>query len=159
MSASGHAGPRVGAILVAIIVALVAGGCAASGSVTPLSTDGAGPAASTDPDAPTPVPNTVPTPLEPGSGGVVLTAANIAFGQTEVAAPADTPFQLQLDNKDGGVPHNVTILAADGSEVFSGDIFVGPGLRVYDVPALPAGSYRFMCKVHPNMTGTLHVGG
>jgi plastocyanin len=26
---------------------------------------------------------------------------------------------------------------------------------VYDVPALPAGSYTFACTVHPNMTGSI----
>jgi plastocyanin len=25
----------------------------------------------------------------------------------------------------------------------------------YDVPALAAGTYGFVCSVHPNMTGTL----
>jgi plastocyanin len=28
---------------------------------------------------------------------------------------------------------------------------------VYQVPALPAGSYPFVCDVHPSMTGTLTV--
>jgi plastocyanin len=27
----------------------------------------------------------------------------------------------------------------------------------YDVPALPAGPYAFVCTVHPQMTGTLNV--
>ena len=26
--------------------------------------------------------------------------------------------------------------------------------KVYDVPALPAGAYTFVCTVHPTMTGT-----
>ena len=29
--------------------------------------------------------------------------------------------------------------------------------KIYDVPALPAGPYGFVCTVHPNMTGTLTV--
>ena len=29
------------------------------------------------------------------------------------------------------------------------------GRRTYDVPALPAGTYGFVCTVHPNMIGTL----
>ena len=27
----------------------------------------------------------------------------------------------------------------------------------YDVSALPAGPYTFVCSVHPNMTGTLNA--
>jgi len=30
---------------------------------------------------------------------------------------------------------------------------------VYNVPALKAGTYSFVCSVHPNMTGTLKIGG
>jgi plastocyanin len=29
--------------------------------------------------------------------------------------------------------------------------------RTYDVPALAAGTYEFVCTVHPNMRGTLTV--
>jgi plastocyanin len=41
--------------------------------------------------------------------------------------------------------------------VFKGAIFPGPAQQTYDVPALKAGSYGFVCTVHPNMTGTLTV--
>jgi plastocyanin len=30
-------------------------------------------------------------------------------------------------------------------------------VRVYDVPAIPAGSYTFICTVHPNMTGVANI--
>jgi plastocyanin len=159
MSTTRFAHPRVGAFAVAIAVALLVTACGGSGGATGPPSGAPRLGASADAFVPTPVPNTVPTPLAGGDGGLVVTAANIAFEPTELAAPADTPFRLQLNNKDGGVPHNVTILASDGSELFTGEIFVGPGAKAYDLPALPAGSYRFMCKVHPNMTGTLHVGG
>ena len=42
--------------------------------------------------------------------------------------------------------------------MFSGATFPGIATQTYDVPALAAGSYPFMCTVHPNMTGTLTVG-
>ena len=36
-----------------------------------------------------------------------------------------------------------------------GDDFKGVATRDYQVPALAAGEYTFVCTVHPNMTGTL----
>ena len=47
--------------------------------------------------------------------------------------------------------------SASGAEVFKGEIFSGVDTRTYAVPALPAGTYAFVCSVHPNMTGTLTV--
>jgi plastocyanin len=44
-----------------------------------------------------------------------------------------------------------------GEEVFQGEIVTGPTQVTYDVPALPAGPYAFVCTVHPQMTGTLNV--
>ena len=32
--------------------------------------------------------------------------------------------------------------------------FAGVATKVYDVPALPAGAYTFVCTIHPTMTGT-----
>ena len=36
-----------------------------------------------------------------------------------------------------------------GTIVFKGDVFPGVATKIYDVPALPAGSYTFLCIVHP----------
>ena len=88
-----------------------------------------------------------------------MIALNIAFDVKELSAPADTTFQIDFDNQDAGIPHNVEIKDGNGQTVFLGDIFTGPAKITYQVPALAAGTYTFICTVHPNMTGTLTVGG
>lgn len=94
-----------------------------------------------------------------GSGVVAITAKGIAFEQAALTAPAGTPFQIVFTNDDAGTPHNVAIHkdSPSGSEVFKGEIFNGVATRTYDVPALAAGAYAFVCTVHPNMVGTLTV--
>jgi plastocyanin len=66
---------------------------------------------------------------------------------------------MTFENKQAGVPHNVAIWdsPALNTEYFQGEIFDGPDTRVYEVPPLAAGTYWFICTVHPNMTGTLYV--
>jgi plastocyanin len=88
---------------------------------------------------------------------VTITASNIAFTTPEVTAPADKPFTIAFDNQDSA-PHDVVIKDAGGATAFEGEIVTGPAVVVYDVPALPAGGYTFVCSVHPNMTGTLDAG-
>ena len=42
--------------------------------------------------------------------------------------------------------------------IVRGDIFSGVDSRTYDVPSLPAGTYKFECSIHPTqMFGTLTV--
>jgi plastocyanin len=150
--------PPLKAVLVVVVVGALVGACGSSTAPTPAGAASPSPAESVD----APVPTAIPDPglTQPAAGGgPVVTAANIAFEPTDLAAPAGEPFKLTLVNKDAGVPHTIAITGPDGSELFVGEIFTGPGARTFDVPALAAGSYAFLCKVHPNMTGTLHVGG
>jgi cytochrome c oxidase subunit II len=95
----------------------------------------------------------------PAPAPLALTAQNIAYDKTELNAPANTPFQIQFDNQDASIPHNVAIHQGSptGAEVFKGEIFPGPAQKTYDVPPLQAGAYAFVCSVHPNMNGTLTV--
>ena len=100
-----------------------------------------------------------PAPSGPSSGtSIEIAALNIAFDKAELAAPADEPFRIVFANNDAGVPHNVEIKDSAGTSIFKGEIFNGVETRTYDVPALAAGSYTFICTVHPNMAGTLTVG-
>ena len=95
-----------------------------------------------------------------GAGPTVqISAHNIAFSQSTVTAPANTAFTIHFDNQDQGVPHDIAIAQGSptGQQVFKGDIVTGAAATDYHVPALPAGTYSFVCTVHPNMTGTLTV--
>jgi plastocyanin len=85
---------------------------------------------------------------------VTLTAVNIDFSPKDLTVPATKPFTMAFDNQDSA-PHDVVIKDASGTAVFSGELVTGPKAVVYDVPALPAGSYTFSCTVHPNMTGSI----
>jgi len=98
-------------------------------------------------------------PEGPAGPTLAVTAFNIAFDTTALQAPADTPFKIDFDNKDPGTPHNVAIHEGSptGPEVWKGEVFAGPAKKTYDVPPLKAGTYGFVCSVHPNMTGTLTV--
>ena len=78
----------------------------------------------------------------------------MAFVETTLTAPAGKPFTLAFVNEDPGTPHNVELKDGGGTSVYKGAIFPGVDTRVYDVPAIPAGTYTFVCSVHSNMTGT-----
>ena len=101
-------------------------------------------------------------PQPSGSGNanvVVISAVDIKYEQDTLTAPAGTPFQIQFENKDAGVPHNVSLHTggSTGAEIFKGTIFNGVETRTYDIAALDAGAYAFVCSVHPTMIGTLNV--
>ena len=99
------------------------------------------------------------TPPAPAGTVLKVVAAAIKFDVKELSAPADAAFQIEFDNQDAGIPHNIEIKDAGGKTVFKGEIFNGAAVKTNDVPALGAGNYTFICTVHPNMAGTLKVGG
>ena len=115
----------------------------------------------TPPATPSPAPSGEPGPTAAPGESVTLeiSAQNIAFDTDTLEAPANTPFKIVFANNDAGIPHNVAIHeeTPTGPEVWVGEIFNGVETRTYEVPALPAGTYGFVCTVHPNMTGTLTV--
>ena len=71
-------------------------------------------------------------------------------------APADEAFVIHFANDENGVPHNVQVKDSQRAGRRSGATS-SPGVAEadYNVPALAAGDYPFVCSVHPNMTGTL----
>jgi mono/diheme cytochrome c family protein/plastocyanin len=92
---------------------------------------------------------------DPSAEVVTVVASGIAFTTPDVTAPADVAFTLRLDNQDASVPHDVDIKDAAGATVFDMPAFPGVATQDFTVGPLTAGSYPFVCSVHPNMTGTL----
>lgn len=90
----------------------------------------------------------------PAPGDLAIAANGMQFAQRDAAVKAGAPFALWFDNQEGA-PHNVSIYDAAGANVMKGDVFGGPSQRVYQVPALAAGTYAYRCDLHPDMTGTL----
>jgi plastocyanin len=158
---SGHldlgGAPRWPKATFAALAVLVAIGLAFSSGLLPNSGSGSGAAPSGGPAAGGGggAPASQAPDLPPAD--VTITAANIDFVTKQVTAPPDKPFTIAFDNQDS-VPHDIVIKDDSGGTVFQGEVVTGPKVVVYDVPALTAGGYTFVCSIHPNMTGSLSVG-
>ena len=95
---------------------------------------------------------------EDGAIALDIVALNVAFDVNCLVAPAGEPFEINFDNQDAGIPHNVAIYtdSSAATSLFVGETFNGVDQRAYAVDPLDAGSYFFRCDVHPTtMTGTL----
>ena len=91
----------------------------------------------------------------PSGNSVTVVAKDLKFTTPTVSAKVGSPFLIAFDNQDGA-PHNIAISDASGAKVFKGEIVAGKQVE-YQVGALPAGTYGFICEVHPDMKGTLTV--
>ena len=99
--------------------------------------------------------------LGPDATIVKLTAQNIAFDPLTLSAPAGEAFGIDFNQMDAGVGgHDADILDADGKKIVDNPVEMDPSETTYVIPALPAGTYKYQCSVHPsvpNMNGTLTV--
>ncbi len=123
----------LGLLTLAAVLAACGGATAA-----PATPEPSAPAQSADPNAP---------------AAPVVTAKDMRFLEAEVVVPAGEPFELVFDNQEAP-PHNVAILDASGGKLFAGEI-VSSQKVTYQVSTLAAGSYPFICEVHPDMKGTI----
>ena len=82
------------------------------------------------------------------------------FSTDRLAVEPDLPIELEFENQDQGVAHNVQIFAGpdDTAPVFFlGDDVPGGETTPYEIPPMPEGEYFFICELHPNtaMEGTI----
>jgi plastocyanin len=104
---------------------------------------------------------TEPTTCTADGTALQITAEDNKFDKDCMAVPPEQAFTLELDNKDLGIPHNVSIYdTANGSKaLYKGEIIYGPSKTTYTVPAQAKGTYEFICDPHAEfMRGTFIVG-
>jgi len=98
--------------------------------------------------------------LPPGAVTLELSAALIAFDKLEIEVDTGQPFAIHFVNDDAaGTPHDVDIRLTDSTVVDDQPTIKAPSEVTYVYEALDAGTYTFICSVHPipSMTGTLTV--
>jgi plastocyanin len=89
-----------------------------------------------------------------GAGTLELVAKGIAFDKTTLTAPAGS-VSFRFDNQDQGVPHNLHVSGNGVDE--KTDIQGGPTTQALTLE-VTAGSYTYVCDVHPQqMKGQLTV--
>lgn len=101
---------------------------------------------------------TVPAPdaaATPASSEIEIHAENIAFDTDRIEIRAGQEVTFVFHNDDDGVQHNFHIQA--GAVDVKTDITPGPDTNELVVQIDEPGTYRFVCDVHPNMTGELVV--
>ncbi len=89
----------------------------------------------------------------------ITASTPISFETNALVVPCCRGFDLVFHNNNAGVQHNVQIAdsPARNTILFDGDLVTGAADVTYHVPQLAAGDYYFLCKVHPNMNGTIHA--
>jgi mono/diheme cytochrome c family protein/plastocyanin len=98
--------------------------------------------------------------LPPDATILEITAVNIAFDKKELTAPAGVAFGIHFVNQDvAGIEHDVDIRTTDSTTVLADNATILEGEVTYTIAPLAAGTYTFICSIHPipSMTGTLTV--
>ena len=81
------------------------------------------------------------------------TASVDGFSPDKLSVASGVPIDLEFDNQESGVQHNVVIFDGEDDkapQLFSGTLVTGVSSTTYQVPPLHDGTYFFHCEVHPS---------
>ncbi len=87
-------------------------------------------------------------------GHVAIVAEDLAWDVDCLVVRADAPVTIEVDNQDEGVSHNLQVTDAPGDP--GTELDAGPVVQLLQLE-LPAGTYRYVCDIHPTMVGTLEA--
>jgi mono/diheme cytochrome c family protein/plastocyanin len=107
-----------------------------------------------------PAPSGAAASLPPGAPTFQITAAAVAYDKHALEVSANQPFAINFTVNDPGQIHDVDIRKDDKTTVVVDQPTTKDGeTQKYVYPGLPAGTYVFICSIHPipAMTGTLTV--
>jgi plastocyanin len=87
----------------------------------------------------------------------IIAVSVLGFDRQSMTVPAGVELTIDFQNPDTGVQHNWSLYdPADGAEIYKGEILTGVASTTYTVPPLAAGTYDYVCDIHPQtMTGVL----
>jgi plastocyanin len=105
-----------------------------------------------------PTPTLAPLPTIVGQRVDISASNSTSFDQKSITVP-EGPVTIIFTNNESAVPHNVNLLAREEGEqrsIAKTEIERGPNRQAFTAQ-LPAGTYTFICDVHPAMRGTLTV--
>ena len=90
---------------------------------------------------------------------LTVVAKGTAFDQAALTVKAGEPWAIQFRNDDSSsTPHDIDLKSADGARLLKDQPYTNGGTsQLYQYDALEAGTYQFICSVHPVMTGTITV--
>jgi plastocyanin len=138
-------------------IAILAG-CSGTGPPGPSATAASAAAASTPKAGPTPGPTLIAG--APDSHLTVdLVANDTTWNVSSLSVPAGKIWHIRISSPSKTVAHNFVVStgSAPTDRTFRSDFFTGTTVT-YDIPALPAGQYEFICLIHaPGMIGDLIV--
>lgn len=89
-----------------------------------------------------------------GGQTYTIVAKNIAFDPKKLTIPVHQDVKIVFDNQDASVPHNVHFMTPKEAKT---DTKNGPQKDTLTLNVDKAGTYKFLCDVHPTMTGELTV--
>ena len=161
----------LGAILAAVIAV---GACSAPAApavttatapptTSPVAIVAATPSAPPSP-APSPSPTVAIVKIAPIAGApdsklvLQLVAEGGKWDKYTLGAPAGKAWHIKVESQEPIGHHNFVVASGPTfpERIYTGKNLLPMATVTYDVPGLPAGSYLFICTVHPEtMTGTL----
>jgi plastocyanin len=86
---------------------------------------------------------------------VTIVAKDLAWDTACIQAPEGVPFTIEVDNQDTGVQHDFHLKGVPGDP--QTDLAAGPTVQHLALDGIVAGTYEYVCDIHPNMTGHLQV--
>ncbi|MBA3653526.1 MAG: cupredoxin domain-containing protein [Actinobacteria bacterium] len=90
-----------------------------------------------------------------GTKSIKITAKNVAFSPAKVPIPVSQEVEVVFDNRDASVPHNIHFKTPTEVKTDVKEGKTDGSEQKVKLTVDTAGTYEFVCDVHPTMKGEL----